>query len=71
MHKILRIKQVINVTGLAESTIYKKILLKEFPKSISLGGKSVGWLESDIQQWIESRIQAMKLPGAVKPQAVA
>ena len=56
MHSILRIKKVIEKTGLAKSTIYKKIAEKEFPKPISLSVKAVGWLESDIQKWIEEKI---------------
>jgi len=58
MYKIIRLPEVIKSTGLARSTIYKKISAKEFPESISLGVKSVGWLEGDIQKWIEDRIQA-------------
>jgi prophage regulatory protein len=56
MHKILRLKKVIETTGLAKSTIYKKINNREFPSQISLGGKAVGWLASDIQKWIETKI---------------
>ena len=56
MYVILRLKRVTETTGLAKSTIYKKITLNEFPKQISLGAKSVGWLESDIQKWIEEQI---------------
>ena len=57
MYKVIRLPQVISATGLARSTIYKKVANKEFPKPISIGVKSVGWLESDIQKWIEGRIQ--------------
>lgn len=56
MHKILRLRRVIETTGLAKSTIYKKISDKEFPSQISLGGKAVGWLESDVEKWIEGRV---------------
>lgn len=55
MHKIIRLAEVIQTTGLARSTIYKMMSEKVFPSSISLGPKSVGWLEADIQQWIEER----------------
>ena len=57
MYKIIRLPEVVRSTGLARSTIYKKISANEFPEPISLGAKSVGWLESDIQKWIEERIQ--------------
>nr|WP_322624514.1 AlpA family transcriptional regulator [uncultured Flavobacterium sp.] len=56
MHKIMRLPQVIKDTGLARSTIYKKVKENSFPKPISLGAKSVGWLEADVQNWIEVRI---------------
>lgn len=58
MYKIIRLPEVVKSTGLARSTIYKKISAKEFPIPIMLGVKSVGWLESDIQKWIEGRIQS-------------
>jgi len=57
MYKVIRMPIVIQYTGLAKSTIYKKIAQKEFPEPISLSAKAVGWLESDIQKWIENRIK--------------
>jgi len=56
MHKIIRLPEVMKNTGLARSTIYKMITAKTFPVQISLGAKSVGWLESDIQNWIQDKI---------------
>lgn len=56
MHKVLRLPEVKKSTGLARSTIYKKMAEKTFPSPISLGPKAVGWLEMDIQNWIQKRI---------------
>lgn len=56
MYKVLRLKAVKDKTGLAKSTVYKKIGEGEFPKQFSLGGKAVGWLESDIDKWIRGRV---------------
>ena len=56
MHKIIRLPEVINVTGLARSTVYKKVADKSFPSPISLGSKSVGWLEANVQDWIQQQI---------------
>ncbi len=55
---ILRLPEVIKITGLGRSTIYRDINLGNFPKPIKLGEKSTGWLSSDISAWIDSRIQA-------------
>lgn len=56
MYKIIRLPEVMKTTGLARSTIYKKITEKTFPNQIPLGAKSVGWLETDIQNWIQEQI---------------
>jgi prophage regulatory protein len=56
MYKVLRLKDVKDKTGLAKSTIYKKIGEGEFPNQFSLSGRSVGWLESDIDKWIGDRV---------------
>ncbi len=56
MNKILRINDVKQKTGLSRSSIYAYIKEGKFPSSISIGPRSVGWLESDIEQWIDSRI---------------
>lgn len=55
--RILRLKDVINHTGLARATIYKYVGEGSFPKPVPLGGRSVGWLESEIQTWIEQAVQ--------------
>ena len=56
MHKIIRLPEVKALTGLSRSTIYQKIIEKTFPTQISLGPKSVGWLENDVQNWIQEKI---------------
>jgi prophage regulatory protein len=54
--KILRLRAVQDWTGLSRSMIYALIKEGTFPKPIPLGARAVGWLESDIQAWIESLI---------------
>ena len=55
-HQILRIFEVAHRTGLARSSIYAKIQNGDFPRPIKLGARSVGWLEADVNQWIERQI---------------
>ena len=54
---ILRRPQVQQRTGLSRSTLYQYIKDGEFPKSIALGPRAVGWLESDVSDWISSRVK--------------
>lgn len=53
---ILRLPEVKTRTGLSRSTIYLRISEDRFPKSVSLGGRAVGWIESEIDAWLEQRI---------------
>ncbi|MCG4453332.1 AlpA family transcriptional regulator [Pseudomonas sp. MMS21-TM103] len=59
--KILRLSAVIESTGLARSTIYKLIGLSEFPKPVPLVGRSVGWVDSEVHDWILARIEERDL----------
>ena len=54
--RLIRLKEVIDCTGLARSTIYKYIAEGAFPKPVSLGDRAVAWVESEVQEWILERI---------------
>lgn len=55
--RFIRLPEVKLRTGLSRSTIYADMAKGIFPKSISLGERSIGWPESEINAWIEVRIQ--------------
>lgn len=59
--KIMRLKEVIDTTGLARSTIYKYIGEGTFPKTVSLGDRCVGWVDSEVHDWILARIEERDL----------
>ena len=54
---VLRLRQVQTKLGLARSTIYLKIKEESFPKPISLGSRAIGWIESEIDAWLASRME--------------
>lgn len=58
--KILRLPEVKNRTGLSRSTIYLKISKGTFPSPISLGERAVGWVESEIADWLTSSIESSR-----------
>jgi prophage regulatory protein len=53
---ILRLPGVIERTGLSRSTLYSKIASGEFPRSIQLSQRAVGWTASEIEAWLAARI---------------
>lgn len=59
--RIMRLKEVIETSGLARSTIYKFIGEGTFPKTVSLGDRCVGWVESEVHDWILARIEERDL----------
>jgi prophage regulatory protein len=54
---ILRRKQVESRIGLSRSTLYDRIRAGTFPAPVSLGGKSVGWIESEVDAWLTAQIE--------------
>lgn len=54
---ILRLPEVKTRTGLARSTIYLRVKQGDFPRPVPLGGRAVGWVESEIETWLERQIQ--------------
>ncbi len=61
--KFLRLKSVMALTGLARATIYRYIAAGTFPKAIPLGERSVGWLESEILEWMSARVAERDIAG--------
>ena len=57
MQRILRLPSVSERTGLSRSNIYAKISRREFPAAVSLGARAVGWIEAEIEAWLEARIE--------------
>lgn len=54
MKKIIRKARVRELTGLSDSSIWRKETLGDFPLRVRLGACSVGWFENEILAWIET-----------------
>jgi prophage regulatory protein len=57
---ILRLPTVKARTGLSRSTIYLRISEGNFPKPVALGGRAVGWVEAEINDWLREQIEASR-----------
>lgn len=53
---VLRLPAVRKITGYSTSTIYRLVTEGTFPRQVSLGPKSVGWVEAEVRAWIAARI---------------
>jgi prophage regulatory protein len=56
-HKILRLPDVIERVGFSRSSIYAFVDNGTFPKPVQIGIRAVGWLDSDVDDWILDRIE--------------
>ncbi|MCD9554033.1 AlpA family phage regulatory protein [Photobacterium carnosum] len=54
--RFIRLKEVMHVTGLGRSSIYNYMAEGRFPKTVSLGGRAVAWVESEITDWMLERV---------------
>jgi prophage regulatory protein len=59
-HNILRLPGVKARTGLSRSTIYLRVSEGRFPKPVSLGGRAVGWIEAEVDDWLNQKIEASR-----------
>jgi len=60
---IWRLPVVIERTGLGRSSIYQMIADGNFPESINLGPRAVGWISDEVDQWIQDRIEESRPEG--------
>jgi prophage regulatory protein len=53
--KMVRVKQVTAMTSLSAITIWRYEKAGIFPKRRQLGPRAVGWVESEVLEWMETR----------------
>ena len=61
---IIRLPVVQQRTGLSRSEIYRREGLGQFPKRVSIGARSVGWVSSEVERFVQERIQQSRQGGA-------
>ena len=62
LNRFLRLPEVLKVTGLSKSHTYFLIADQRFPKPVNLcDGRAVGWLESEIDEWVNERMSAREV----------
>ena len=56
--RILRLPEVSKTTGVPVSSIYKLMKNKSFPPCVHISSRSVGWVDLEILEWMESRVKS-------------
>tara|TARA_B110000438_G_C15346673_1_gene450296 strand:- start:31 stop:237 length:207 start_codon:yes stop_codon:yes gene_type:complete len=56
--KVLKVKEVAEEINVSVPQVYKLVSLGRFPKPIKLGERGSGWLTSEIDDWLQSRVDA-------------
>ena len=55
--RLLRLPEVISQTGLNRNSIYQ---IEDFPKPIKIGARATAWVQSEVQDWIKTRISQQR-----------
>jgi prophage regulatory protein len=61
-HKILRLPDVVDRVGFSRSTIYDFVSKGRFPAPVRIGVRAVGWLDTDINDWIDQQVNQSRRP---------
>lgn len=64
--RLLSLSEVMERTGLSKTSIWRMQKEGVFPVSYSISSKRVAWKESEINQWIQERVQTKKVAQAGK-----
>lgn len=59
--RFIRMPEVLDISGLSKTTIYEYVSRGEFPAPVSLGAKSVAWVESEVMAWMDAKISAREM----------
>lgn len=58
--RLLKRKEVMQITSLSNGNLYRKINAGEFPKPIPIGNRRKAWLEADVLAWIKRKVKESK-----------
>ncbi len=58
MQKLIRLKQVKEMTTLSQATIYRLVAKGSFPKQVVIGDRAAVWIEDEVVDFLNQRIAA-------------
>jgi len=67
---LIRLREVMHKSGLSRTAIYDAMRAGTFPQSVPIGARTIGWIEDEVDAWIEGRITAGRQPNRPRKRAV-
>jgi prophage regulatory protein len=64
---ILRLPDVIRVTGLSRSSVYEKARRGQFPKSVRISERVIGWRIGEVRRWLREPLSWCELAQGIQP----
>lgn len=58
--KFIRLPEVLGIIGISRSKLYADIKAGMFPPPVSLGARAVGWLDTEVDDWITARVEGTR-----------
>lgn len=55
-HRFIRVKEVLTITSLSNSELYRRIKAGTFPSQVKLAPGHSVWIESEVMTWLDARI---------------
>ena len=52
--RIVRLKEVLQKTGLTRSTLYRKVAARTFPRQVAISTRCMGWRQSELDDWLRN-----------------
>lgn len=57
IQRLIIMKEVIHICGLSRPSVYRLMDTGEFPRQISVGERSVRWIEDEVVEWVKQTIE--------------
>lgn len=58
--RLIRKPELMSMIGLSDATIWRMERAGKFPRRVQIGGNSVGWLQSEVNDWLQSKAAERK-----------
>ncbi|MEJ7668868.1 MAG: AlpA family phage regulatory protein [Casimicrobiaceae bacterium] len=59
--RLIKLPEVVRMTGVPKSSVYWRISRREFPRPIKIGERASAWNSDELEAWIAAKVAAAKV----------